>query len=580
MEPVTEPHPSSSGSNYAFITHSQDTLPLNLPPSIDNAPLARRRRRRTTPHDQAILEEEYLKCNRPDKARRREITMKVGMGEKEVQIWFCNKRQAQRRRATPLLPHEMIPHSSRMSQIASSSLGAYGRSSSPGSTGLSFASDSVSSAHGSSSPSAASAPAPRLHIDNEYDDDDENCNEVTHLEFESSQQLHPTPEKIQSSQLPALPAQSKQTPLQVSPFVASTKTNASSEESTMTTSAHRRLQDVLSRSEPPVESTPVPVATPSRRTNPTNPLPPPRLLRRSSSVVRLSTSLEGKATVILEDEPIIPSSPPPTLIRTPVRQTQSMQRPSTSRRRTLGPVDSKLWEFCCDNQSAIRSPARTPPQPPEATQALRLIRSKSFSSASKQSTPKPPTTLRRNHTVESSGSLLPPPPPSFSKKLKSIKKERKVITAGGKSSQPKPLKPNSKSKEFSIFEPSLDSDKENRPPGAPVSPPPEPKRRIAGLSGKGAIQSSPIKRRPLSKNKSFNAERESEVDFNGSQESGYFGGSQDSVAAFMAGGESSQESMYIGAEAEKPTNGRSSPRRIDEIECVENLLSLRGGTWR
>lgn len=23
-----------------------------------------------------------------------------------------------------------------------------------------------------------------------------------------------------------------------------------------------------------------------------------------------------------------------------------------------------------------------------------------------------------------------------------------------------------------------------------------------------------------------------------------------------------------------------SPRRIDEMECVENLLSLRGGTWR
>ena len=24
----------------------------------------------------------------------------------------------------------------------------------------------------------------------------------------------------------------------------------------------------------------------------------------------------------------------------------------------------------------------------------------------------------------------------------------------------------------------------------------------------------------------------------------------------------------------------ASPRRVDELECVENLLSLRGGTWR
>jgi hypothetical protein len=59
---------------------------LNLPPSIDNATLARRRRRRTSARDQAILEEEYRLCDRPDKARRREITSKVDMGEKEVQV--------------------------------------------------------------------------------------------------------------------------------------------------------------------------------------------------------------------------------------------------------------------------------------------------------------------------------------------------------------------------------------------------------------------------------------------------------------------------------------------------------------
>lgn len=79
-------NPSSSSSSYAFITHSQEGLRENRPPMIDNAGLARRRRRRTSQHDQAILEEEYRKCDRPDKARRREIAAMVEMGDKEVQV--------------------------------------------------------------------------------------------------------------------------------------------------------------------------------------------------------------------------------------------------------------------------------------------------------------------------------------------------------------------------------------------------------------------------------------------------------------------------------------------------------------
>ena len=79
-------HVSSSPPAYAFITHSQEGLRNNRPPMIDNAGLARRRRRRTSQHDQAILEEEYRKCDRPDKARRREIAAMVEMGDKEVQV--------------------------------------------------------------------------------------------------------------------------------------------------------------------------------------------------------------------------------------------------------------------------------------------------------------------------------------------------------------------------------------------------------------------------------------------------------------------------------------------------------------
>ncbi|KAI5853814.1 hypothetical protein BZA05DRAFT_394799 [Tricharina praecox] len=82
-------HPSSS-TGYSFLpSSSQDTqlLPPTLPSYYDDATFSRRRRRRTSPHDQAILEQEYRKCTKPDKAQRREICKLVQMGEKEVQVF-------------------------------------------------------------------------------------------------------------------------------------------------------------------------------------------------------------------------------------------------------------------------------------------------------------------------------------------------------------------------------------------------------------------------------------------------------------------------------------------------------------
>ncbi|KAG5438658.1 hypothetical protein PCK2_000937, partial [Pneumocystis canis] len=65
----------------------------------------KRRRRRTMPHELAILEEEYLKDERPDLLNRQRIAAKINslsenddkMGSREIQIWFQNKRQAMRR---------------------------------------------------------------------------------------------------------------------------------------------------------------------------------------------------------------------------------------------------------------------------------------------------------------------------------------------------------------------------------------------------------------------------------------------------------------------------------------------------
>ncbi|QPG75735.1 hypothetical protein FOA43_003095 [Brettanomyces nanus] len=88
--------PSKAEKKYAFISHNQTTF-LSCEPSIDNARLARRKRRRTSPTELAVLLAEFKKGSTPNRARRNEIASKVDMTEKAVQIWFQNRRQALRK---------------------------------------------------------------------------------------------------------------------------------------------------------------------------------------------------------------------------------------------------------------------------------------------------------------------------------------------------------------------------------------------------------------------------------------------------------------------------------------------------
>ncbi|CAN3374649.1 hypothetical protein DIRU0_D22166 [Diutina rugosa] len=88
--------PPPSDKAWAFISHSPATYPTQEP-SIDNAPLARRKRRRTSPNELSILNKEFELGSTPNKQRRQEIAAKVSMTEKAVQIWFQNKRQSLRK---------------------------------------------------------------------------------------------------------------------------------------------------------------------------------------------------------------------------------------------------------------------------------------------------------------------------------------------------------------------------------------------------------------------------------------------------------------------------------------------------
>ncbi|KAI0391802.1 hypothetical protein F5Y17DRAFT_439054 [Xylariaceae sp. FL0594] len=65
------------------------------------------KRKRTTSQDKTILEAAYTANPKPDKAARLDIVKRVSLNEKEVQIWFQNRRQNDRRKSRPLSPQEI-----------------------------------------------------------------------------------------------------------------------------------------------------------------------------------------------------------------------------------------------------------------------------------------------------------------------------------------------------------------------------------------------------------------------------------------------------------------------------------------
>lgn len=339
----------------------------------------------------------------------------------------------------------------------------------------------------------------------------------------------------------------------------------------MTTSTHNRLQHILSytRARP---------KTSRRRAVPATPSNPPRLLKRSSSI-RLSTSLEGKASVVLEDEP---SSPPiPLAIPAPTPQPGSVTRSALKRRA----IDSKIWELCCDNQAVLRSPSRPRIEPSEATEALILLRKKgNGQKALKDSSWNLPSTAKLKKT---NPGAIPSSSPT------KAKKSRKVIS--GKSTHPKLGVSSSKKSRTPVLatlqsllsEPGQDSDKENRPPGAPVSPPPEPRGRVS-VSGKGEVESSrtakkgkPPRKKPAPTQGKKVLEESQTIPSQSASASIFFNMPPSSSQAYGdefddAAGDS-QLTFY-----DDSSQGSSQvlPARVAEMECVENLLSLRGGTWR
>ncbi|RYP70309.1 hypothetical protein DL769_005015 [Monosporascus sp. CRB-8-3] len=103
--------PSSQNSNLDSSTLSLESS-FRLEPAYPNEGVEcekhpKGKRKRTTTQDKAILEAAYNSNPKPDKAARLDIVTRVSLNEKEVQIWFQNRRQNDRRKSRPLSPQEI-----------------------------------------------------------------------------------------------------------------------------------------------------------------------------------------------------------------------------------------------------------------------------------------------------------------------------------------------------------------------------------------------------------------------------------------------------------------------------------------
>ncbi|PHH54000.1 Paired mesoderm homeobox protein 1 [Ceratocystis fimbriata CBS 114723] len=100
---MNHPQSSYSAMTTTMMTPKKDLCVVNVQPDKQT----KNRRKRTQAADKAILEGAYQANAKPDKTARLAIVRQVSMTEKEVQIWFQNRRQNDRRKSRPLSAQEI-----------------------------------------------------------------------------------------------------------------------------------------------------------------------------------------------------------------------------------------------------------------------------------------------------------------------------------------------------------------------------------------------------------------------------------------------------------------------------------------
>ncbi|KAH0537689.1 hypothetical protein FGG08_005554 [Glutinoglossum americanum] len=585
---------NTSNNKFAFLVHSQDTLPNNLPPNVDDKPLARQKRRRTSPEDQSILEAEYEKNPKPDKAARMEIVSRVALGEKEVQIWFQNRRQNTRRKSRPLLPHEIMPSPQINSSAEainsaariSTDKGQFGSSSSAyspqGDSTVSVTVEARNYGHraangGDRSQSNTIATAQPLYncdlklkagVNGKDQDGIRNMLSLRPNGCLRSQGTinRDEPDIAASKDIPNIqnlePPQEQPYPLKPGLGYISNRRNIFSGNKSLPNAARSTVlssrQDSIHHAHPQGGTKPLP------------------LLRRTSSLVRLSLSLDGKAEVVMNEEESL-TLPQPVTWKAPVPRAGGLQRSKSAVDITekLGqrgaPLpgsaigrsrDARTWEFYCDNEA--RSVLSSQENNGSASEAINLLRSR-------KRNPLQPSMNKRNAQL---GTQEP------SKRLKaasaSTQKKRLVRTAsvparlqtamGNKAREPTKPKVSTLGSDIPDIQDNLgDSDKENWIPGM---------KKTAEQCQPENWPVKPI----LGESKSILGHK---ISFAATMDRERLRQRHISRPYLIPGLDVDIEEPKEGIDSTGRESGsNSSVSGEEELDCVQNLLSLREGCWR
>ncbi|KAF2238047.1 hypothetical protein EV356DRAFT_529541 [Viridothelium virens] len=545
----SRPSTVSTSSDYPFLVHSQQTLPRNLPPNVDNKSLARQKRRRTSPEDQAILEAEYHRNPKPDKNARQELVERVALGDKEVQIWFQNRRQNDRRKSRPLLPHELI-----------------------------------------SRPPLLSAPEPMTDAAEGTRANDEHGNETAHSSYVA--------DALQAVELPEEAGEridsSQDTPGSTSYPVVALSSQVSCETAPTATSSYSSQQ-----AEAVNEVLPRPGYLANRRnasfvrsgssiisgkaandTSSDTVLPRNRGLKKSSSSIRISLTSDGNAQVLTNDDssPSPPRSAPLAYAANTARGKLSRSQSATGlnessfqtelepfrdimQRGTAGRSrDSRAWEFWCDSDSrnALAEKANQDAGG-SAADAIGLIRSQSRNVLGTNSNKRNAQLLKRNSVKRlKSGTSNKPKLSRTTSELGHVgKKESADETSGPTCAE-------------DIEIPNNESDKENWEPGQLGHPP---DRDIGKVSHP---KNEKMMRKVLGESNSIPS-KSSSFGVMMAQEKVQRSGRLRRDAENTNPEDDPEIAEFMSASRKRSSGTNASG---EDLDCVQGLLSLSQGNWR
>ncbi|KAJ4376255.1 Homeobox protein yox1 [Neocucurbitaria cava] len=572
---TSSPLPSSSPASWrsangtsnqlAFLVHSPETVANHMPPDVDNKALARQKRRRTSKEDEDVLKAEYLKNPKPDKAARLDIVSKVALGEKEVQIWFQNKRQNDRRRSRPLdssSSASLMSSSSNMSDLPTEDDTAareFEDASDRNESDVCLKSDPPEHAATPELISDQTTQEPRLEEATEPATAE--CQVTTEAVVEPSAETEAADIILMGSSISQQPAPSSEGTSQPRTSWISNRRSAS-----FVRYGEDYAPEVISFPNAPLKPTESPDTNKSTS----------RPLKRTHSFVRISTNEDGTARIVtdLDKTPSPPhtTANPSTFARAAAGLRRSYSavglndrlaaaargEPSPKMPRTSSNIgrsrDSRAWEFWCDPDSRSSTSLTTRAEQEgsgSAADAIGILRANRKILAQNQARQNTPLLSRHSsHKGVSSPGVK-----------KSRGPMQRASTINGRFST-KEYKKGGDTAESDEF-PQTESDKENWEPDAPksvrrdrqvaVTPPASrAARQILGENTDLMSQASSIGAMlAREKRKSVKAGIDPEQD--------------DELRQFMSG---------------DGLSGRTNLSSAEEAGCVEGLLKLSQGQWR